>query len=205
MGQNNRPLGRPPQDNIKKPTRVLILEKAVQLFLHKGYQLVSMDDVAKECGVTKATVYYYYSTKADLFTDAMFQMMVRISERISELLSTSNSLRENLLQIVKIHLKSTFEIDLKAFMKDAKVSLSEEQIRQMNEAEEKMYSVLEAAIKRAMDEGVIPQGNPKFGAHAFFAIVTVGNYRDKNQKALISSVDLMAEQIMDFFWKGLTN
>ena len=38
-------------------------------------------EVAKVCGVTKATVYYYYSTKADLFTATMIQMMVRIREK----------------------------------------------------------------------------------------------------------------------------
>jgi len=189
--------------NRKKPTKVIILENAVKLFLKNGYQLVSMDDVAKECDVTKATVYYYYSTKAELFTDAMVQMMIRISDRIKEILSIDRPLKDNLLEIVKIHLQATFDIDLKTFIKDAKISLTDEQMIQMNIAEEKMYEVIEIAIEHAMNKGEIPQGNSKFATHAFFAILKVGNVRDMNNHSIINSIDEMANAIINFFWRGL--
>lgn len=203
MQKSNRPLGRPQMSSRKKPTKQLILEKAVQLFLKSAYQLVSMEDVAKECDVTKATVYYYYPTKADLFTDAMVQMMIRINGRISELLSIDRSLKENLLDIIKIHLRATYEIDIKGFMKEAKISLTEEQLSQMNKAEEMMYEIIQNALESAMQKGEIPIGNAKFQAHAFFAILNVGNYRDINQDALLPSIDHMANQILDFFWRGI--
>ncbi|MFB7138728.1 TetR/AcrR family transcriptional regulator [Gottfriedia sp. NPDC056225] len=203
MEQMKRPLGRPPQDSKKKPTKTIIVENAIQLFLQNGYQLVSMDDVAKQCGVTKATVYYYYPTKADLFTDAMVQMMLRISDRIAEILSTEQSLKENLHEMVKVHLRATFEIDLKTFTKEAKVSLSDEQLQQMNNAEEKMYNVIEKAMTTAIENGEIPQGNPKFYTQLFFAILSIGNYKDTDQKSIFSTIDEMAEQIIDFFWNGI--
>jgi len=187
----------------KKPTKEIILENAVKLFLKRGYQLVSMDDVAKECDVTKATVYYYYSTKAELFTDAMVQMMIRISDRIKKILSIDRPLKDNLLEIVKIHLQATFDIDLKTFIKDAKISLTDEQMIQMNIAEEKMYEVIEIAIEHAMNKGEIPQGNSKFATHAFFAILKVGNVRDMNNHSIINSIDEMANAIINFFWRGL--
>ena len=189
--------------NRKKPTKVIILENAVKLFLKNGYQLVSMDDVAKECDVTKATVYYYYSTKAELFTDAMVQMMIRISDRIKEILSIERPLKDNLLEIVKIHLQATFDIDLKTFIKDAKISLTDEQMIQMNYAEEKMYEVIENAIENAMNKGEIPKGNSKFATHAFFAILKVGNFRDMNNHSIINSIDEMANEIVNFFWRGM--
>jgi len=190
--------------NRKKPTKEVILENAVKLFLKKGYQLVSMDDVAKECDVTKATVYYYYSTKAELFTDAMVQMMIRISDRIKEILSIERPLKDNLLEIVKIHLQATFDIDLQTFIKDAKISLTDEQMFQMNDAEEKMYEVIQSAIEDAMNKGEIPKGNSKFATHAFFAILKVGNFRDLNNQSIINSVDEMANEIVNFFWRGLS-
>ncbi|PEL14043.1 TetR/AcrR family transcriptional regulator [Bacillus sp. AFS017336] len=203
MEQMKRPLGRPPQDSKKKPTKAIIVENAIQLFLQNGYQLVSMDDVAKKCGVTKATVYYYYPTKADLFTDAMVQMMLRISDRIAEILSTEKSLKENLHEMVKVHLRATFEIDLKTFTKEAKVSLSDEQLQQMNNAEETMYNVIEKAMTTAIENGEIPKGNPKFYTQLFFAILSIGNYKDTDQKSIFSTIDEMAEQIIDFFWNGI--
>ncbi|UPM53837.1 TetR/AcrR family transcriptional regulator [Gottfriedia acidiceleris] len=203
MEQIKRPLGRPPQDSKKKPTKTTIVENAVQLFLQNGYQLVSMDDVAMKCGVTKATVYYYYPTKADLFTDAMVQMMLRISDRIAEILSKDKSLKENLNEMVKVHLRATFEIDLKAFTKEAKVSLSDEQLQQMNKAEEMMYNVIEKAMETAIENGEIPKGNPKFYTQLFLAILSVGNFRDTDQNSIFSTIDEMAEHIIDFFWNGI--
>ncbi|WP_088014332.1 TetR/AcrR family transcriptional regulator [Gottfriedia acidiceleris] len=203
MEQMKRPLGRPPQDSKKKPTKTTIVENAIQLFLQNGYQLVSMDDVAKNCGVTKATVYYYYPTKADLFTDAMVQMMLRISERMAEILSSNKSLKVNLHEMVKVHLRATFEIDLKAFTKEAKVSLSDEQLQQMNNAEEMMYNVIEKAMTTAIENEEIPRGNSKFYTQLFFAILSIGNYRDTDQKSIFSTIDEMAEQIIDFFWNGI--
>lgn len=198
-----RPLGRPPQDSKKKPTKTTIVDNAIQLFLQDGYQLVSMDDVAKKCGVTKATVYYYYPTKAELFTDAMVQMMLRISNRIAEILSKNKSLKENLHEMVKVHLRATFEIDLKAFTKEAKVSLSDEQLQQMNNAEEMMYNVIEKAMTKAIENGEIPKGNAKFYTQLFIAILSIGNYKDADQKSIFSTIDEMAEQIIDFFWNGI--
>jgi AcrR family transcriptional regulator len=205
MQQEHRPLGRPRQDQKEKPTKNVILDVATRLFLEQGYQVVSMDDVAKKCGVTKATVYYYYKTKADLFTDAMVQMMIRIRKHIFAVLSTDKPLKDRLLEFAKAHLQATVDIDLKGFMKEAKTSLSKEQLQQMREAEDKMYEVLEQALINAMEKGDIPQCHPKLGAHAFVSLLTVGNYRDSDQKPIFSSIDEMTKQIVDFYWNGLMN
>ncbi|MBS4172983.1 TetR/AcrR family transcriptional regulator [Bacillus sp. FJAT-49736] len=205
MQRENRPLGRPKQEHQEKPTKNVILDVATQLFLNKSYQVVSMDDVAIECGVTKATVYYYYKSKAELFTDAMVQMMLRIKDRIFGILSTDKPLRDRLFEFAKAHLQATVDIDINGFMKEAKASLSEEQLLQMKHAEEKMYEILEKALISAMEKGEIPQGHPRLGAHAFVALLKVGNYRDVNQKPIFGSLDEMTEQIVDFYWNGLGN
>lgn len=104
MEHKQCPLGRPRQNKNTISTKNKIVNIATNLLLNKGYQIVSMDDVAKECDVTKATVYYYYATKADLFTDTMVQMMVRIRENMYTILSTNKPLKERLLDVAKIHL-----------------------------------------------------------------------------------------------------
>lgn len=131
FGTKQRPLGRPRQNKNTKSTKETILEVATRLFLTQNYQVVSMDEVAKVCGVTKATVYYYFSTKADLFTATMIQMMIRIRENMSQILSTNNTLEERLLNFAKVYLHATMDIDMKNFMKDAKLSLSEEQLKEL--------------------------------------------------------------------------
>lgn len=51
--------------------RAAILEAAKHLFLHHGYDGVSMDAIAAEAGVSKLTVYSHYQDKETLFMRAV--------------------------------------------------------------------------------------------------------------------------------------
>ncbi|WP_141555229.1 TetR/AcrR family transcriptional regulator [Bacillus sp. AFS033286] len=205
MEQKQRPLGRPRQNKNTKSTKELILEVATRLFLTQNYQVVSMDEVAKECGVTKATVYYYYSTKADLFTATMIQMMLRIRENMSQILSTNKTLEERLLDFAKVYLHATIDIDMKNFMKDAKLSLSEEQLKELKEAEDSMYEVLEKTIDNTMQIGEIPKRNAEFAAHAFVSLLSIGNFKDENHNPILPNIDELAQEIVSFYWNGLNH
>ncbi len=48
-------------------TRTSILEAARRQFEAFGYSRVTMDDIAQEAGMGKASLYYYFPTKEDLF------------------------------------------------------------------------------------------------------------------------------------------
>ncbi|MFK4475847.1 TetR/AcrR family transcriptional regulator [Bacillus sp. RC206] len=205
MDQKQRPLGRPRQNKNTKSTKEIILEVATRLFLTQSYQVVSMDEVAKECGVTKATVYYYYSTKADLFTATMIQMMVRIRENMDQILSTNKTLEERLLNFATVYLHATMDIDMNNFMKDAKLSLSEEQLKELKNAEDNMYEVLEKALDNAILLGEIPKGNPKFAAHAFVVLLSIGNFKDENHNPTLANIDELAKEIVSFYWNGLSH
>jgi len=135
----------------------------------------------------------------------MVQMMLRIKNRIFDILSTEKPLKDRLLEFAKAHLQATVDIDINGFMKEAKTSLSNEQLQQMKQAEDKMYEVLEQALTAAMEKGEIPRGYPKLGAHAFVALLTVGNFRDADQKPIFLSLDEMTEQIVGFYWSGIGN
>ena len=50
-----------------KFTKEIILEEAFKLFLKKGYSEVSISVVQKELGIGRATLYYYFKNKEDLF------------------------------------------------------------------------------------------------------------------------------------------
>lgn len=44
-----------------------LMEKAEELFISLGYKGVSMDQIAKEAGISKMTIYKYFSSKEELF------------------------------------------------------------------------------------------------------------------------------------------
>ncbi|WP_338663838.1 TetR/AcrR family transcriptional regulator [Pararoseomonas sp. SCSIO 73927] len=80
------------------PKRASILMAGAQLFMASGYANVSMDAVAKEAGVSKATLYAYFSGKEALFAAIVEGRCSAIAAESEELAShaasTDAALRE---------------------------------------------------------------------------------------------------------------
>lgn len=48
-------------------TKLTMLNRALHLFAEKGYESVGVQELCTVCGVTKPTLYYYFSSKLGLF------------------------------------------------------------------------------------------------------------------------------------------
>lgn len=55
------------KSEVASPKAEQILKAAAQVFMNQGYGSASMDLVAREAGVSKATVYAHFSSKQQLF------------------------------------------------------------------------------------------------------------------------------------------
>lgn len=60
-----------------KFTKEIILEEAFKLFLKKGYSEVSISVVQKELGIGRATLYYYFKNKEDLFKTVVDHYIIK--------------------------------------------------------------------------------------------------------------------------------
>jgi AcrR family transcriptional regulator len=63
--------------NIEELVRHFILDRSAELFIAKGYQKTSMDMIARECGLSKPTLYNYFRGKHEIFT-RLYQRLYRI-------------------------------------------------------------------------------------------------------------------------------
>jgi AcrR family transcriptional regulator len=55
------------RETKKKKTRQAFLNAAIKLFSEKGFENTSVDELAKEAGVGKSTIYGYFHTKNEIF------------------------------------------------------------------------------------------------------------------------------------------
>jgi AcrR family transcriptional regulator len=62
-----------------------VVSAASKLFLGEGYATTLMDDIAKEAGVSKATVYSYYPDKASLFAEVIHRVCDGLAGDVEEL------------------------------------------------------------------------------------------------------------------------
>ena len=70
------------RDLKKARTRRLIADTAARLFAERGYERVTVTDVAREAEVAEQTVYNYFQTKEHLVTDRDQQIQDRLCDLI---------------------------------------------------------------------------------------------------------------------------
>src|SRR5215470_9449538 len=56
---------------------------ALQVFARRGLHQTTLDDVAKEAGISKGTIYLYFKNKEDLFIAAAQQVVPGLDELVS--------------------------------------------------------------------------------------------------------------------------
>jgi transcriptional regulator with XRE-family HTH domain len=72
-----------------------IIEQSLALFFNFGIQHITMDDIAKKCGVSKKTIYKYFENKSDLLQAVIKLQVDELKEYLNEINSNSaNSLEE---------------------------------------------------------------------------------------------------------------
>ena len=66
-------------------TRDKILDVAMDLFIKQGYDKVSLREVAEQVGVTKAALYYHFSSKEQIFR-SLLQPLMEAQKELERLL-----------------------------------------------------------------------------------------------------------------------
>lgn len=75
--------GEPDSTYVQK--REEILQAAARVFLRLGYWATKLSDVASEAGMDRASLYYYYASKDDLFHDLSSRAVIGNIEATKEL------------------------------------------------------------------------------------------------------------------------
>lgn len=87
-------------------TRLTVLEQASRLYAEKGYDGVSMRDVATCIGITPASLYHHFSDKEQLVRESLAHVFSQRAAPLETLLASSQTPREKLRAFVNwfVHL-----------------------------------------------------------------------------------------------------
>lgn len=100
-------------------TKEKVIENTLMLISRYGTTAVTMDTIAKECGISKRTIYELFSDKSNLVAETIAWDNARMMEKFAKISSNSNNpLSAMLLINDELHkkfmsLSSIFFIDLK--------------------------------------------------------------------------------------------
>lgn len=160
-----------------------IIETAIKLIGEKGVEGTSLADIAKDVGISKGTLYYYYSSKNDLIFDITKDHMDKISANIFSMIENKKgetSLHDTLKLLIETLLKSETRTRLHLYLIQEVLSGNEdlkerfvETYRQWFQMIQDGYSLLtsqnrdlsvQARILVAIIDGLIIQGSIGAGA-----------------------------------------
>ncbi|WP_169082943.1 TetR/AcrR family transcriptional regulator [Paenibacillus sp. PL91] len=177
-----------------------ILRTAAYLFMEQGFEKVSLDGVAQACGVTKASVYYYFNNKSILFTECLQFVLKMAYDQTAKLVQGPGTLKERMLNVAERHMNNA-HVEFETMMREASSGLSEEQVTSIRTSENAIHELIASVFQIAMDEGEIMRGDSLLLAHVFTAMLTV-----RNRKEIINSektVEQAAAEIVELLWTGL--
>lgn len=80
--------------------RAAILRGAARVFARDGFDRASMTQLAKECGISKANVYHYYTSKDAILYDVLDGYLSDLAERVTGLDLTGASPEDALRRVV---------------------------------------------------------------------------------------------------------
>lgn len=160
-----------------------IIETAIKLIGERGVEGTSLADIAKDVGISKGTLYYYYSSKNDLIFDITKDHMDKITANIFSLIESKKeetSLHDTLKLLIETLLKSETRTRLHLYLIQEVLSGNEnlkerfvETYRQWFQMIQEGYSLLtsqqrdltvQARILVAIIDGLIIQGSIGAGA-----------------------------------------
>ncbi len=137
-------------------TRQDLLKAALSVFSQKGYTAATLEDVAKEAGVTRGAIYWHFGSKAELYTALLEEYSARGSEIVQAAAEEGGSMVEILHRIfVRLltavendpALRAVMEINL--FKTEYSPELSDTLSKQVENGR-----ILLAGISQAMQQGI---------------------------------------------------
>ncbi|ORC31817.1 hypothetical protein B4O97_16860 [Marispirochaeta aestuarii] len=144
-------------DNKKK-----ILNSARKIFQKKGGQQTSLADIAKAAGISKGTLYYYYSTKAELIFDithehmnSMTSSLLKLVEDKAETMDAAEIIHLVYNTIIKAESRSKLHLYLVQEAIIGNDELKQRFQQAYNEWREMISSGLKTILKRRKDIDVL--------------------------------------------------
>jgi AcrR family transcriptional regulator len=144
-----------------------ILDAAEAVFLHKGFEAATMEEVADRAAVAKGTLYLYFPSKEDLFLGLSVRIQDRLLHRYGEAVADAQSGIDQLFRITKAFYEvATSQLELfrlsVSFWLDRPEACDRRSAcrRQHVEHKRRLFGMLRSAVERGQLDGTVRDDRP---------------------------------------------
>ena len=156
-----------------------ILNGALTVFKSKGLEGATMDEIALESGFGKATLYYYFKSKEDVFSSILEDGWIKIWESIEPVIGSTNPPRKTFINLlIKIAENAKNRPGLFEFLFNAPKAVKLEN-QPWKDYQHRLYGVIQGLLEDGIKAGEFPKINPKLMFKAlgglFVGLIFMGN------------------------------
>jgi AcrR family transcriptional regulator len=142
----------------RRQFRHSILEAAEQIIVRKGYQKMTMDDIARGAQLSKATLYHYFRSKEELALEILGHFFEAINEEVQKISLLPLSAKEKLKKGIRFYLQfnqdkeniSRMLITDRTFVEKMKIFVTDEK-KLASDAERQFITKMKSRRKEILD------------------------------------------------------
>jgi len=156
-----------------------ILEGALSVFKEKGLDGATMDEIANTSGFGKATLYYYFKSKEEVFSAILVDGWQNIWESLEPVIAEQDSPRKTFVNVlIKIAENAQNRPGLFEFLFNVPKTITLDD-QPWKDYQLRLYAILQGLLEDGVKKGEFPKVNPKLMFKAlgglFMGLVFMGN------------------------------
>ena len=185
--------------------RRMILDKALALFIDEGYEDVTFQKIADRCGITRTTLYIYFSNKRDIFMYSIKQLGETLEDALNsiidnESLSMADRLKGVMMSVYNCCLehRQLFSVLLMYLLQIQKTGVdTEEKVRRRTLS---LRHLLSTILIEGIEKEEFKKVDVKATNEVFYGLIESLIYR----LAILNQTDLPDfERMIDFTISGI--
>ena len=184
-----------------------IIDTARALFKKSGFKKTTMEDIARSMGKAKSSLYYYYSSKEDIFEAVLYAEMDELLKQIHLAISKATSSKEKLTVYCRCRLEKLNQL---CNLSDALKSEIAELDCVMTDLKPQFDTTPVELVKTILEEGVRNGEFKKINDDniELVAYLMVSSFRGLAVPLMVSQnrsprLDLQIDSIVDIMVEGI--
>ncbi|MHB8769838.1 MAG: TetR/AcrR family transcriptional regulator [Syntrophales bacterium] len=142
--------------------RNAILKAARKLFFERGFKPVTVDSIARKAELSKGSIYLYFNSKEEIYTQILLSDIDKFHEHFTDLLESSASAADALLRFAGIYVdlflsdRELFRILMTFMLHTSDMNLPEELNNHIIKATNRNISIIEEIFRYGIERGEFP-------------------------------------------------
>ena len=141
--------------------REKILKSAARLFAKNGYEKVTMEEIATKLKLNKATLYYYFKSKDEIFFMIQMQAIGQANDALEKVLDSNLGPKEKLREAIKSHVRIVTRDYITGTFRQRELVLPRELMVKVIAARNHFEENFEKIVLEGVKQGIFQENNWK--------------------------------------------